>query len=281
MADDAEPGADDAEPAAVLGRSVRCLLAARGRQGPIVSPMAHWFDGRAVWMTTAADAAKVAALGRDPVCLVAVVPEEQQAGMVASGRARVLSPDQPARFALHAPAITGALSALAARNARSVADYALHASQVPWRWAAHRRVVVRVVLDDPWPLAPPSGPTRVTPALPTALPADVRRRLGGKRVVAVLWDEGGLRVATATWGAGLTLAFADGLPASARPRTGARVAVVAELDTGRPTEAVGAVLHGALEGGDAVVADRAVWWRGFEVGRGEVAAAGDDVPLPR
>lgn len=268
-----------AEPAAALGAARRCLLVARSRRGPLVVPVAHWFDGDGVWLIAAADSARVAALGRDPACLLVVAADEGGAGVVAAGRARVLSPADPVRFAVHGPAISGALSALAARNAATVADHALRAPALLGRWARRRRVVVRVALDSLEALEPPSGPTRVTPALPTALPADVRRRLASERVVTVLWDEPPLRAAAATWGSGLTLGFGDARPA-ARPDGDEPVAVVAGADAGRATEAVGAVLHGALRESDALAARRAVWWRGFDVAHADVAGAVGGVEIP-
>lgn len=263
--------------AAILDAATRCLLAARGRRAPLVSPMAHWFDGTALWMTTVADAAKIAALRDDPACAVAVAPDADRPGVAARGRARVFGPGEPVRLALHAPAITGALSGLAARNLGALVGYATHAWEIPGRWAPYHRVVLRVTVDELELAEPPSDAGGVSPALPTEVPADVRRRLGGKRAVVALWDEPPLRLAPAVWGAGFALTFAAGGP---RPRAGDRVGAVIDVDRGEPSEASGAVVYGDLDERGALSPDRVVWWRGFDVRSAQVAPASGGAVLP-
>lgn len=254
--------------AAILDQSPRCLLAARGRREPVVWPMPQWFDGSAVWMTAAADAGQVAALRRDPACAVAVPPAaDDHPGVAAAGRARVFTPAEPLRFALHAPAIGAAMSALAARHTSGLWRYATRPSRLVAQWP-HQRVVVRVALDALDLVEPPMVQAGVSPPLPTVVPTDVRRRLGGRRAVLALWDQPPLRLATASWTAGMALTFAARGP---RPRPGDRAAVALEDQTATPHTAVGAVVHGELGDDGALTADRVTWWRGFEVHRTDLA----------
>lgn len=250
--------------AAILDESPGCLLAVRGRRDPVIWPTAHWFDGTGVWLTTAADAAKVASLRRDPECAVAVPASDDGPGVAATGRARVFTPAEPVRFALHAPAISAAMSALAARHPSELWHEATSPSRIAAHWPLHQRVVLRVVLDTLDIVQPPPRGAGVSPPLPTALPTDVRRRLGGRRAVTVLWDQPPLRLVSAGWAARFALTFAAG---GARPAPGARVAVAVTDEAATPTTAAGAVLHGELGDGDVLAADRATWWRGFEVHR--------------
>lgn len=254
--------------AAILDQSPRCLLAVRGRREPVVWPMPQWFDGSAVWMITAADAGQVAALRRDPACAVAVPPAtDDHPGVAATARARVFTPAEPLRFALHAPAISAAMSALAARHTSGLWHYATHPSRLVAQWPL-QRVVLRVALDTLALVEPPAVEAGVSPPLPTVVPTDVRRRLGGRRAVLALWDQPPLRLAGAGWTAGLALTFAAGGP---RPRSGDRAAVALEDQAGTPRTAVGAVVHGELGDDDALIADRVTWWRGFEVHRTDLA----------
>lgn len=257
--------------AAILDESPRCLLAVRGRREPIISPTAHWFDGSGVWLTTAADAGKVAALRRDPECAVTVPATDDEPGVAAAGRARVFMPAEPVRFALHAPAISAAMSALAARHPGALWHETTTPSRLAAHWPPHQRVVVRVILDALDTVHPLPREPGVSPPLPTALPTDVRRRLGGRRAVMVVWDQPPLRVVPAAWAGGFALAFA-GL-GSLRPRLGDRVAVAVGSAAGTSTMACGAVLHGELGDGDVLAADRVTWWRGFEVHRSDLPEA--------
>lgn len=253
---------------AILDQSSRCLLAVRGRRQPVVWPMPQWFDGSAVWMTAPADVGQVAALRRDPACAVAVPPAaDDHPGVAATGQARVFTPAEPLRFALHAPAISAAMSALAVRHTSDLWHYASHPSRLVAQWP-HQRVVLRVALDTLDLVEPPAVGPGVSPPLPTVVPTDVRRRLGGRRAVLALWDQPPLRLAAAGWTAGLALTFA---PRGPRPRSGDRVAVALEDQTGTPHTAVGAVVHGELGDDHALTADRVTWWRGFEVHRNDLA----------
>lgn len=251
--------------AAILDDSPRCLLAVRGRREPVIWPTAHWFDGSGVWLTTAADAAKIASLRRDPGCALAVPATDEAPGVAATGRARVFTPAEPVRFALHAPVVSAAVSALAARHAGALWHETTSPSRIAAHWPPHQRVVVRVVLDTLDAVEPPPLEAGVSPPLPTALPTDVRRRLGGRRAVTVLWDQPPLRLASAVWGAGFALTFTA--ERSSRPRPGDRVAVAVTREAATPTTATGAVLHGELGDDDVLAADRVTWWRGFDVHR--------------
>jgi len=257
------------DPAAALDAADRGLLAVAGRRGPLLTPMAAWWDGAALWMTTSADAAKVEVLRRDPRCAFAVVPHRDAPGALATGTARILGPDEPLRLALHAPPIAGALTALALRNVPAVADYARRAALVPSRWRLDQRVVLRVAVEQLDPLLPPPHVLGVPPALPTELPREVRRKVGGRREVMVAVEGAPPQLHAASWAGGHTLAFPH--DTTLPPR--ARAAVAVDADAGRPSQVTGVVLHGTLERDGALAVDRATWWQGFTLETVDVAPA--------
>lgn len=259
----------DGDALAVLDGQHRCLLAVHGRTGPLVSPMAYWWDDQHAWMTTAASAVKIARLRADPRCAV-WVPGPEGSGVGASGVARVFDASDPVGLLLHGPAITGAMTALAASNVSAIAGYVQDAARVPSRFRPHNRVVLRVRLDDAELCREPVAPPGVAPALPTVVPAEVRRVVGGRRRVVVALDTPDLEVLPAVWGAGFALTPPAGrtLPADAG------AAVVVDVDPGeRPTTVVGLALRGTITDGGALRPARATWWEGFEI-------ASADVPAP-
>ena len=255
------------DPATTLDVADRGMLAVAGRRGPLLSPMAAWWDGAGLWMTTAADATKVGVLRREPRCAFAVPAHADEPGALARGRARVLGPDEPLRLALHAPAISGAVTALTLRNLPAVADYAWQAARVPSRWRAHRRVVVRVAVDDVTPLLPAPHVPGVPPPLPTEIPRGVRRRLSGRREVLVATEDAPPQVTTASWAGGRRLAFPRDVMLPERTRA----VVAVDDDDGRPTGVTGVALHGTLARDGAFAPERATWWDGFALQTVEVA----------
>jgi hypothetical protein len=256
-----------ADALAVLDANRRCLLAFRGRTGPILAPMAYWSDGEHLWMSTAGTTLKAERLLADDRCAVLVTGDDG-ASVSALGSARVFRPGDPLGLVLHGPAIAGAMAALAASNASSIGGYVQDAARIPSRFLPHNRVVVRVRLDEVASVAAPAVPAGVAPALPTVVPADVRRALGGQRRVAVAVDEPGLRVLPAVWSAGFALTAPDG---HALP-DGARAAVALDADPeARPTEVVGLSLRGAVADG-RLVPERATWWEGFSLATADVPA---------
>jgi hypothetical protein len=263
----------------LLDRRRRCLLAFHGRSGPLVAPMAYWSDGEHLWMSTSGSTIKADRLDGDGRCAV-YVPGGDGSGVCAQGTARVFGAGDPLGLALHWPAIAGAMTALAASNASSIAGYVQDAAKVPTRFLPQNRVVLRVRLEELALVAEPHKPPGVAPALPTVVPSDVRRILGGVRRVVVAVDQPRLEVLPAVWGAGYALT-----PPAARSFVpGARAAAVIDADgEGRPTEVVGLSLRGSISARGALQPTRVTWWEGFAMTTADVpppAAAGGGIVLP-
>jgi hypothetical protein len=246
-----------------LREATRCLLAVRGARGPLLSPMAVWYDGAGLWTTTSAAAVKASVLRRAPACALYVPPADGHPGLVVDGSARVFGLHDPLGTALHAATISAAMTALAARNAGTILGYAQDAARVPTRWAPRNRVVLRIRIDDARVVAEPDLAPGMAPTLPTVIPPDVRRAVGGSRRVVLAVDGGdGLTVLPAGWGAGFALV----LPAGVEVPPGARVQAVVDHDPqGQPTKVVGLAVHGAVDARGALVPDRYTWWHGFDL----------------
>lgn len=263
----------------LLDRRRRCLLAFHGERGPLVAPMAYWSDGEHLWMSTSGSTIKAGRLTEDGRCAV-YVPGNDGSGVCAQGTARVFSAGDPLRLALHGPAIAGAMTALAASNASSIAGYVQDAARVPTRFLPQNRVVLRVRLDEVALVAEPAKPSGVAPALPTVVPSGVRRVLGGVRRVAVAVDEPRLEVLPAVWSTGYALTPPPGR--SFAP--GARAAAVIDADgKSRPTEVVGMSLRGSISPRGALEPTRVTWWEGFAMTTADVpppASVGGGIVLP-
>jgi hypothetical protein len=249
----------------------RALIAVRGRRGPLLSPMAVWYDGAGLWASTASNAVKSRLLRRDGRCLLYVpAPDVADGGVVVGATARVFGPHDPLGTMLHWPTISVAMAALAARNAGNIVGYAQDVARIPLSWMPANRVVVRAHVERAAAVAaPPVGPG-IAPALPPVVPADVRRAIGGqRRVVVAVVDGERLRVLPGVWGAGFALSLLDELPGSA-PAT----VVVDDDPHGRPTLVTGLAFGGHLDDrGTALRPERVTWWRGF-------ATTTEDMPAP-
>lgn len=259
----------------VLERGSRCLLGLHGARGPVLSPMAYWFDGTAVWMSTPARSVKVSALARDAHCALYVAPPGGEGpGAVAGGRARVFSARDPRGLVLHGPTISAAVAVLALRNATSIAGYLADAPRIPSRFLPRNRVVVRVVLDDVEAVFPPALTPGIAPALPTVVPPDVRRALAGRRRVALaVLDGETVRLSPAVWRAATDGSLPLDLPVAVDLPTGGHAAVALDADgRGRPTEVAGLSLSGTLTGAPALLPERVTWWSGFNVTTADVPA---------
>lgn len=246
----------------LLAESSRCVLGSWGRHGPMATPTAFWSDGRGLWMTTSTGRMKAAGLGTDATC-VAYVPalHEGEAGLIVRGRVRVYRLTDPRALMLHTPMITAAMTALAVRNAGTILDQVQDAARIPPR-LPRARAVLRLTVEDARTVDPPDVGPGVAPALPTDVPADVRRVLAGQRRLALVYaDPGGtaLQATPAVWGAG----FALTTPPSLTPAAGARA--VAALDGGpgsRPSRGVALALHGVISAGGRLGPERATSWSG-------------------
>lgn len=246
----------------VLARASRCQLGAGGER-PDVTPMVFWSDGAALWMTAPAATVRAAGLHDDPRCVAYVPPvDEAGHGVVVHGAARVYGTQDPLGVVLHTPTISTAMAALAARNAGALLGYMQDAALLPRRWLPRNRVVLRLVVESATAVEPPAVPTGVAPALPTVVPADVRRALAGVRRLALVYADGArLQATPAVWSAGYVLRT----PPALRPPPGARVAAAVDTDRSpRPTRAVGLTVHGRIAEGGRLEPERVTSWHGFD-----------------
>ena len=267
----------------VLDAGTRCVLACEvaqqvGGQRLGVAASAFWSDGTGVWLALPADGPVVAGLRRHGGCRLAVLPPEPDgAGAVVDGVARVHGLHDPVGLAIHAPTLTAAMAALAARNAATVAAAVQDVTRDPSRYLPRNVVAVRVTVEQVVPVAWPAPAGAVTPALPAVVPAEIRRGVAGRHdiVLATLGPDG-VEVGPAAWGAGFALTG----PAGRGLPPGMEAAAVVEgplLTRGWGTG--GLALLGELVAGPALRAREALWWRGFEQARAELpAAAGVTLP---
>lgn len=263
----------------LLDDAKRMVLAWPGKDGPRLAPMAFWWDGRHVWLSTSSSAYKVKAFDADPDCVAWVPPQRDgQAGMHLRGRARVFHPTDLVAMATHGPVVATAQTALAVKNYASVAGYVADAGKVPVRWLPASRVMIRIAVDDRWSVVPPVPGPGIAPALPTAVPPEVRRLLSGRRDVTLATrTEGGLGLVPAAWGAGWTV----DLPAGAEIPEGTDVAAVLDHDPGfRPTETAGVSVRGTWRSG-RIQPTSVRWWHGFTQGTAEVTSGPlDPIVIP-
>jgi len=249
-------------PEELLARATRCALAARGADGPDVAPMVFWWDGAALWMAASAARVHAAGLRGDPRCAVYVPPlAEGEPGAVAHGSARVYSLDDPVGLVLHTPVISAAMAALAARNAGSLLGYVRDAPHLPHRWWPGTRVVLRVPVEHLAGVEPPAVAAGVAPALPTVVPADVRRAVAGARRLVLAYADGDLQVTPAVWAAGYRLTT----PPALRPPPGVRAAATLDVaSTARPRRAVGVTVLGTIAPDGHLRPERVTSWHGFD-----------------
>ena len=253
----------------LLSRGSRCFLATAGDRGPQVTPMSYWSDGQALWMTAAAATIPALAEARERDCAAYVPPVEGHGpGAVVHGRARVHSVHDPFGLVLRTATISAAMAALAARNAAALLGSVGELARAPAQWLFRDRFVVRLVVHRLTEVDPPDIGPGVAPALPTVVPADVRRALAGRRRIVLVWEHGDtVAVTPAVWEAGYALRT----PPTLQPTAGAAATAVVDVedhhDRGRP---VGLALHGAIEA-DRFVPRRATSWYGRETDSADVA----------
>jgi hypothetical protein len=253
----------------LLAQATRCLIAYRVSDGPAMTPMSCWSDGGGLWMTTSRQAAKVAALRRDPRCAVWIEPDDPaEPGVAVDGTARIYDPSDPVGLALHAPTIPAALAAMAVTHRAALAGYVRDLPQLPRRWRPQRRVLIRVRIARARSRLAPQRRTGVGPLLPNELPAAVRRAVTGARLVTLALQRGDtLSVHPAVWNAGFALDVGIG----AVPEVGTPACIVVDADEDpRPSRTIGVLLRGHVDSGLVFHPRRAVWWDGFTSGAGPV-----------
>lgn len=254
---------------ALLSAAPRCLLALHGKRGPTLLPTAFWFDGRHVWITTAAAAPKVRGLRRNPDCRVYVSSVDRPFAALLHGRARVHGLDDPLGLLVHGPMISTALAALAVKEVPSLVERAQQ-SRVPPASLPRNPVALRIEVAHAEQLPIPDAGQGIAPPLPTVVPPHVRRAFAGARHVVVATRD--LDVVPAVWDAGFRLRAVDPLPDTEF----ATVTVDAEP---RGAEALGLSLSGALRDG-RLQPRRVTWWHGHTAESGDVLPARAGVTLP-
>ncbi|MGH3665657.1 MAG: hypothetical protein ACRDU8_06160, partial [Egibacteraceae bacterium] len=173
----------------VLDVATRCVVAGLARTGLHATPTAFWSDGSGLWLALPGDSPTVGALRSTPGCAVAVLPEDVEGavarGAVIQGSARVHGLHDPVGLAVHGVTVSAAMAALAARNVASFLDYVQDASRLPGRYLPRNVVAIRVAVERLRPVDPPAVAVGIAPALPAVVPADVRRRLSGRRDIVL------------------------------------------------------------------------------------------------
>ena len=256
---------------AVLTDAPRLVLATRGATPdgpPLLTPMAHWWDGANLWMTTSGSTAKAERIAADDgVTALATAPDGEGPAVVVRGRARVYSLRDPVGAVVHGPVVSAAMAALAVKNSTSLVGYAQDLARLPLRWWPQQRVAVRVAVTavDEVPL-PAEGPG-IAPALPADVPAGIRRAVAGvRRVVVGFQDADAVRLVPALWSAGWHLDLGGAEVPVGRP-----LAVVADADPRRrPSDVAGVCVTGRLVAGAVLRPARVRWWEGFAGGAADV-----------
>jgi hypothetical protein len=202
---------------------------------------------------------------------VVLPPAGDRRVAVAAGRARVYSPGDPLGLVLHAPTILAATAALAAHHTGELSGWVGRAVRSPARLLPRDRVVVRVTLRDVRVVELPAPPPGIGPALPTAIPAEVRRGLAGTREVVLATPDGAdLVVIPAVWSAGFRLT----LPPRVDLAAGTPVTAVCEVPTpDGPGPVAGLALTGTAGPGPVLIPRRARWWSDGTRDEAEVPAA--------
>ncbi|MGH8932422.1 MAG: hypothetical protein ACRDZO_17810 [Egibacteraceae bacterium] len=225
-----------------LQNTTRCLVGFRARDAPQLGSVACWSDGEALWIAVPARSSLAAGLRAAPSCAIGI-----GAGtglkILASGAARVFTPDDLVGLLFHGPIVTAAMAALALRHPREVTR----------GWPL---VPARIAVDEATAVEAPLPPPGIAPALPEIIPADIRRDLSGIRQILMATEgHDGVQLAPATWGAGFTI------DPQAQSRPGASVAVAAGSPGG-----TGVVLTGELDTRGALLPAHASWWGGGRSG---------------
>jgi len=265
--------------AGTLDEARWCTLLLRAARGPGVVPMACWSDGAGLWVAAPADSAAVAVLRRDPDCQVGVGLEAGTA-VVLRVTARIYGLHDPLGLLLHGPVVSAAMAALAANHADSVLDYVAEAARVPARRLPRDPVAIRLAVGEPAPADDLAVEGGLAPALPSVVPADVRRVLSGVRCLVLVSEcagpqgHGGLDAGPAVWGAG----FALSLPPRRRLEAGTSVLATATAEAGG--KPAGIALHGSVEAGCVLRPERVTWWRGASAETVDLPRATSSITLP-
>lgn len=239
---------------ALLRDSPRCLLAVpAGGVAPTAAPwvvgLPFWWDGSGVWLTLDADSVTARALAERPGCALAVpsVPQDpEHPGIVAEATARRYGAHDPLGLVLHSVPVLAALVALSVKRA-------LHTGS-PELAVPDDTVVVRAVLGRLRGARVPQAGPGVAPALPAAIPTEVRRALAGdRRAMLAVHHQGRLRLVPAVVGPAFQLDLGPELDALTGP---VPATLVMEAPAAR---GVGVALHGAFQEGRLQIEQATAW----------------------
>ena len=261
----------------VLNDGTLCYLAAAASLGPHLTPVVYVFDSGAVWVTTSRSSVKARAWRRNRTAAGLVLAGDRAVSFRGSVRAYdAFDPATWAGAAAATPALIGATTRFALRNARFFAGYAVDASRVPFAWSPPGRVFVRVsveagaVLDlssgvpiemwggwdavEPTTFRPAFRPAGRARSLDLRVPAGVRRAVGpagdgalalaGRDGIAVLPSAWRRRGSEGGYEATLPIAFAE---LAGAPALVPAALVVDRLDAWRAAAMRGMMLRGDAE----------------------------------
>lgn len=258
-----------------LTTASRCLLAHRGDPWPLAQPFPFWSDGAALWLI--APSATATPFLEEPACAAWVAaPDagEDGEGVRVDGTARVFGSHDPVALVLHSATLSAVLAALAVRRAGAVVAGARSRargsfSPLPLGWA-----IVKVVIDRVRRGRLPRSHGGIAPPLPSVVPAEVRRAVGGRRdVVVAVQDGDGVEIGPARLSAG----FALDTGAVWDPPAGAASLVVEAPGT---AESAGVRLSGTLTDEGRLEVHHAAWWHPATSGEADVPAQPRGVVLP-
>lgn len=256
-------------PARTLDAAPRLVLATVRLGPPALVTLPFWWDTEHLWTTAAVDDVDVAGMAAGAAAFVPA-PDGSGDGVAFTGDVRVYGLADPVPLVAHGLVVSAAMAALALKNPAAWRALARQVLREPGRALPPQRVVLRLAVEAPRVLSAPALGPGIAPALPPVVPAAVRRLAGGQRrvLLAVRDGAGPAVLAPAVWGAGFTLAVADGVEVP----DGAPAAVLVEEDPSSPTAAAGLVVTGDVQG-RRLVTQRAAWWQGMERGSAAIPPA--------
>lgn len=217
-------------------------------RAPRVRPARIWWDGRELWIDTAADTALHQALRAAQRAVVLAAPaagagEPLTVGIV-GGVVRPFGLHDPLGLAVHAGTVTAARAVLQVGAGRR--RVAMLRSWLSGAAVSRLRVdqARRAMLPEP------AAPT--TPALPTTIPAEIRRELVGIRHVLVAAP--GPRATVAAWSLGLRL---DAVEDPALLAEGVPVTVAGPVSD---AAAYGVAIEGTVDAEQVLQPTEVAWW---------------------
>lgn len=273
------------------------MLALNTGRHPLINPAAFHFGSGSLWMTTSRHASKFAFARRDP--RAAFIARSGNRCLLLQGIVDAYdfrSVSGQLRGALDAPRLYPGMAGYILKNAAFAAGYLFELARIPTDWWPQNRVVLRLRPTRVRSLVTGPAPSPRASRLP-GVPADVARSLSGIGSAYVCWLVGGMPLlAPALWAesTGDVIVAPMGVNPPARP--GVAALVVERHHSFRATRMLGACLRGRLltESGSGevlrsryggpvdvdvqmrLVAERATWWRGFQVKSGAIARSGSE-----